>query len=398
MYFFQIRFVPLDFYWNIKLINDASMESAKAEYDISSKTRYMHINTYTYFAYTEDMVRGEKTEALLNDTMANFKQLWTNQWLPEIKAHLNYWESYPLDNAELGDLLKHFEETEKRVKRLWEIHQIIGTPMILSVTLFEEMYLDLFPESGPFDVYELLSGFSNKIIESGQALWALSQKVKDIPEVEDIFRQNDLVDVIKQLKASDAAKAFITELQSYLEKYGRQSDKKLLRYPFHIESPESVIKNIQNYINQSNMNVMVDMEEAIQKREQKLSAIGEKLNAYPKPVTKTFEFLLKAAQTGHMLKEEHNFWIDSQVLFYQRQMILTLARCLVKKGLFQTENDIFYLKPEEIRQCSESFLTNTKADIDHVLLIQERKNQEKQFSSSTPPQMLGTISSTPHPP
>jgi len=121
---------------------------------------------------------------------------------------------------------------------------------MLAISQFADLYADLFEEAEPFAAYQLLAGFSNKTVESGQQLWALSRQILASSAVQQCFGHNSANAILAALAQSAAGRHFLTAFNDYLATHGYRADKLSLHAPFWVEEPVPVIKNLQNYIQQ----------------------------------------------------------------------------------------------------------------------------------------------------
>jgi pyruvate,water dikinase len=200
----------------------------------------------------------------------------------------------------MPELLVHFDETTRRFKRLWEIHFMIGLPMLLSMSLFDDFYRDLFGRQSAFDAVRLLQGFDNKTLETDRALWHLSRKALAVPAVRTVLEEQAAADVIPVLGQSSEGQSFLAELHAYLDEYGQRCASSGGNAfdpaePSWIEDPTPVIKNLKDYITQPDRNLDAEMAKQATERERLLAEICEQLRVYPQPVVGQFR---SAAQGG----------------------------------------------------------------------------------------------------
>ena len=389
---------PLDFSF-IQII-DGGIDKAAQVYDIPIVTYDRHINSYLYIAVVpqesspdEMAAQAQRSEEKLKDAMGNLGELWEKEWLPEIQQCMVYFEEYDLRGAHIPALLEHLNETERRLHRVWEIHFLLIIPTMLVISEFADMYQDLFSDASEFDAYELLVSFENRTVESGQLLWKLSRKALASPTLRQVFAENPASNVIAKLSESADGKAFLAELNGYLELYGHRADKITLNYPCWIENPTPVIKNLQDYIAQPERDLLAEMEKIAARREQRIEEVREQLQGYPQPIVQQFEFFLEAAQVGNILKEEHGHWIDFKVFYQTRQILLEIGRRLAEAGIIDVRDDVFYLYLNELKEV----VARQAGDQELHSLIDERKAIEQRFAALTPPPMLGTFPSDPPP-
>src|SRR5206468_3241356 len=75
-------------------------------------------------------------------------------------------------NAELA---AHLETAVELMRRAWEIHFMTVFPVIVSMSLFEDLHRELLGADDGFEAYRLLQGQSNKSLEADRALYELSR-------------------------------------------------------------------------------------------------------------------------------------------------------------------------------------------------------------------------------
>jgi len=160
----------------------SGFNSANEAYEIPIRAHTQHINTYLYDSmeptapHEEMEAKGKRAEENVRAAMPRLEERWKGEWLPEIKEHLAYWDSFDLRGATMPELLIHLDETLDRVRRLWAIHFLVVYPAYVAISQFDDLYRDLFGEGGAFDSYRLLQGFDNKTLETNRALWGLSRR------------------------------------------------------------------------------------------------------------------------------------------------------------------------------------------------------------------------------
>jgi pyruvate,water dikinase len=329
--------------------------------------------------------RGKRAEEKLNDTMGRLAERWDTEWLPEIKNFLAYCDAFDLTGADTPDLLAHLDAMLERSNRIWCIHFQIVTPIYVAMGLFDDLYRDLFGNEGAFDAYRLLEGFDNKTLETNRSLWDLSRKALATPEVCRVLEERAGSEVVAALEGSPAGQAFLEELNAFLDAYGHRGPTWGMSLPGWIEDPTPVINNLKDYVTQSEGDPGAELEALAAEREQALAEARERLKGYPQQVTNQFEFLLKAAQEGIVLTEDHGFWIDFIGLYRIRKVFMEVGRRLAGAGVIETPDDIFQLKLDELRASSVASPPD-----DRRSLIAERRAELEHFSAVTPPPKLGT--------
>ena len=88
-----------------------------------------------------------------------------------------------------------------------------------------------------------------------------------------------------------------------------------------------------------------------------------------------------------MIQENHNYWIDTQVVYEVRRVVLEVGRRLARNGGVVAADDVFHLRLEELGDLS--------ADLRAV--VAERKQELERFSTVASPPVLGTLPPGPPP-
>ncbi len=361
-------------------------------YEIPIRPHTRRINTYHYFSMAPVMAPPEELEAMgersrekLGEAMARLGESWSGEFLPEIRQYLEDWDRFDLRGASMPELLAHLDETVARLRRLWEIHFTIAFPMLMSMSTFEEFYGDLFGSDGAFDAYRLLQGLDNKTVETGRELWRLSRRALEMPEVRKVLEEEAAADVVSALEGSAEGREFLAELDAYLDEYGQRGDMWGVSYPTWAENPTPVIKMLKDYIGQSGGGPDEELASLSAEREQFLAQTRERLGGYPQAVRDEFEFLLKAAQEGVVLSEDHGFWIDFNSTARVRKVVMEFGRRFAEAGVIERPDDVFHLNFDEIRET-----TSELPNLDRSNLVAERKAEFERFARIQPPPALGT--------
>jgi pyruvate,water dikinase len=188
------------------------------------------------------------------------------------------------------------------------------------------------------------------------------------------------------LESSAEGRVFLTDLHAYLETYGKRGNTwfMLAETPW-IDDPTPVIRTLKDYITQPERDPDTEMTALAAAREAALAQIRTQLQGYPQAVAGQFEGLLQAAQTGTVLQEDHNFWIDYRSTYEMRRVICEFGRRFAAAGVIDAEGDIFSLTFDEIRTAAEALPERTQQAV-----VAERKAEMARFATIQPPFALGT--------
>ncbi|MGE3268086.1 MAG: PEP-utilizing enzyme [Chloroflexota bacterium] len=382
----------------VRVLYEHGFNTAAARYQLPIRAAARRINAYHYSAMAPNIPpeqmeeQGKLAEAEVTPIIDQLGDLWEQEWLPELKQYLATWRAYDLAGADAPQLLAHLEWTLERLHRIWEIHFLIAFPMLLSISMFDDFYRDLFGDEDAFQAYRLLQGFDNKTLESNRELWGLSRKAVAAPEVRAAFETLPIQEVIPALEQSAAGQEFLGHLHTFLSEYGRRGDSWGLRRPGWIEDPSSVLRNLKDYVQQPDRDLGSERAALIEERERVLAETRQRLQGYPRQVVGQFEGLLKAAQVANVLSEEHGFWIDFSTTYEVRLVILELGRRFAATGVIDHADDIFVLSLDEIRATASEL-----PGLDRRALVAERKAELEAAAKVTAPPVLGTPPAGPPP-
>ncbi len=383
----------------IRIAQENGFARATEAYGMPFRLRPRLINHYLYTAVAPIMGSPEEMEAMgkrsqgkLGDAMARLGERWSGEFLPEIRQHLEYWDRFDLRGASMPELLVHLDETVTRFRRLWEIHFTVNFPMMLSISMFEEFYRDLFGSDGAFDAYRLLQGLDNKTVETGRELWRLSREALEMPEVRKVLEEDAAADVLPALEGSTEGQEFLAKLNAYLDEYGQRGDLWGVSYPTWAEDPTPVIKMLKDYVTQSGGGPDEELAALAAERERLVAESRERLKGYPQAVRDEFESSLKAAQEGMVLSEDHGFWIDFNSTARVRKVVMEFGRRFAEAGLIERADDVSHLNLDEVRETAERLPEPDRSEI-----VAGRKAELERFAGIEPPPALGTPPEGPPP-
>jgi pyruvate,water dikinase len=388
--------------WYLEIVYGYGNEASGRFYGKSIRSKARRINTYFYWHYSsiapdgsaeeqaQQLVRAEELTAA---AIARLAELWNAEFLPEIERHFAAWEAFDLHGASLAALLNHLDESITRARRLWEIHHVIGDPALFAMSMFDDLYRDLFGAEHAADGYRLLQGFSNLTIEAEHALWDVRRKIADVPDVRHVLATTRPADVPAALAASPHGQAFLADLRAFLDRYGRRSNRCFeLGEPSWIEDPTPVIKQLQSSLARPARDPRDEMAALAIQREQALALARERLLGYPKVVIDRFEALLQAAQAATVIHDDHNFWLDQRCTHQLRQVLLECGRRLAAADMLEQPDNVFFLMLDELR---ESMIAEPRHN--RRPLVAGRRAEMEYFRTITPPALLGTPPRDPSP-
>jgi phosphohistidine swiveling domain-containing protein len=353
---------------------------------------YRRINTYFYGAAIVPSLPPEELAARLSHAeqqliaaLADYMERWKAEWEPELASYVADWRAFDLAGSTLPQLIAHYDQTLARIARAWEIHFLLVAPMTLAMSQFQDIYQDLFGDESGLGAYQLLQGFDNKSLAADRGLRRLSHLALAEPVVREIIETHDDGTVLGLIESNPAAQPFLAELRAYLDEYGGRAERwNEIVAPSWIEDPTPAIRNIKAYMTQLLRDVTAESERLADERERRLAEVRQTLRDYPQPVVDQFELLLRAAQAGTVLQEDHNYWIDQRCMYEVRRVTQEFGRRFAEAGVIDQTNDVIHLTLAEIRQ-----IAGRRAATSCAALVEERKAELERFRAIRPPAELG---------
>jgi phosphohistidine swiveling domain-containing protein len=388
------QITSLDFDLRIRTLIDGSLAvNAAMGSPFGGESRLIHAYVYSKMVLPDLPAEAineamKKFDAAILAVAAELESRWEKTWLPEIQAILADLTAFELRGAPLPALLQHLAEMERRIKRLWELHAEVLMPTIISISVFDDAYRDLFPDAKSFDVFDLLSGFPNKTVEGSARLWQIGRSAAASPSLRALIVESEPKSLLSALNESPEGRALAAEIQGYLRVYGETNDDLYLDLPTWLEDPTPVLQRLREAVLQPERDLAEELLKTARHREERLAAVRAQLASYPRPVVDEFEALLKAAQVATVLSEDHHFWIDCKVTYHARRASLEIGSRLVERGVLDSPSDVLHLTLAEV--LSLDSLEHPDAPSSHFRgLIAERRAEAARFADVKPPPLLG---------
>lgn len=360
-----------------------------AGYSIPMGAKVARLNTYFFLSIMPNVPPEAMPEKLAEaepkmiEAAGNFWSRWENEWLPEIKGYWEEWQAFDLEGADDTALARALDRLIEIYRRIWTIHFSVIPPAFISISGFQDIYADLFPDASPLDAYRLLQGNENMSLEVDRALWALSRELRANASLRDAFGASPAKETLARLPQTPAGHEFGEHLNAFLARYGRRSNQvQELVDPSWTEDPTPALDSIRAYAAQ---------DEAPDVNHARLAAEAERLandareaiSGYPDQVRAQFEFLLFAARSGSRVQEDHNFWIDQIGQHEMRQFCLEVGNRLTSRGQLASKHDIFMLDMDE----AFDFL---RTGADARPLSAQRRVEIEHWRKIAPPPFVGT--------
>jgi len=255
-------------------------------------------------------------------------------------------------------------------------------PVLVSMSLFDDFYSEVLGGEDTYGPYRLLQGQDNMSLLVDRALYALSRRALSSDDVLRVLETSAAGDVVAELGGSDEGREFLAELDAFLAEHGCRTSLYIsVSASSWIEDPTPLITVLQDAVTQPERDHEAELEAFAEEREQLTDEARERLAGFPEAVRGQFEFLLGAARQGSVLQEDHNYWIDTQVVYEVRRVALELGRRLAANGGTDSPDDVFHLRLDELDDLSA----------DRHVIVAERRQEMDGFSTVSSPPVLGSL-------
>ncbi|MBT3941871.1 MAG: hypothetical protein HOE75_10920 [Chloroflexi bacterium] len=276
-------------------------------------------------------------------------ELWESSYRPETEALTRLILAWASPDDSLTELLDRYDEVESAWRRCGELHTISTGLAGVAMRQFDEFCRDQFGDEGTRIAVESISGMPNMSVESGKALWELSRRVLEHPEVADLLRTRTLSDFLAELASVAGGLASRTLLGDFLAVWGQRNESYYeVEFDTWIEDPKFVLITLRNYINTpEDQSPAALHKKVVGARLTRTEDVRNRLSESG-PLD---EFLLgqSRAQQHTVLMEDHNYYIDQRAYTSLRIPHQAIGARLVQAGALESANDVFFLHVDEIK-------------------------------------------------
>ena len=316
-------------------------------------------------------------------------QAWSEGWLAEVKQQLAALARYDLTQP-LPALLADLDDASRRAARISERHAQ-QFPILNTILFeFEQFYQDLFGQEG-LPHYQLLHQYEPYLIKGNRRLWELGRRIQRQPALSALFLNTKPENLWSQLAAAPEARLILSELQTFLDDYGKQGEMiGYFRFPYWADDPTPVLINLQTHVAHPEHDLAAELYRKQQQQAAAVAAVRGQLIPYPQPVIDQFEALLAKAQKATFMLDEHIYWMELAPGYHLRQLLLAIGRAFQQTGCLEQADDIFYLRLAELRPLAAR-------PVSQAALIAERKAEMARWEQMTPLPFIGEFPTEPPP-
>jgi phosphohistidine swiveling domain-containing protein len=357
------------------------------------------INGYLYSAIVP---RDDKSAAMLGPYYgwiaptyaSNFLDWWQNRYLPEILRNFEYLDNYDTKSATLNELMVFLEEAIDIQERNFRLHWILNLAQFQSSLDLQAAVAEVIGEVDPALIGRILVSIKDRNWDSLEGLWRLKEKVKADAGLKAIFDSGETATaILPALEASGKGKAFLQDVQDYLEEFGYKASMYPHEYinPLWVEDPLPAIENIKGYL-ASDYDYPAQLKRIV---EDHYAAIEELKSMAPNDASSEQRQKLYTAidlATKMMpLTPDHHFYMDQGTFGRLRLVLLDIGRHMTEIGLLRDPEDIMFLEYDQLR----AYVGNPKSadnpdGYDGMGVIKEARRKWEDAHNVRPRDWVGT--------
>jgi phosphohistidine swiveling domain-containing protein len=363
--------------------------TAQAQYDSPVAVTNRHINYYMYASFHPLHDEAELADRLtryrqtLADKVPGVGRRWDEEWKPAIITRNRAEQQTDYTRLDNEGLIGHLGEMKERMTFLWHVHGHINFVLISSAK-YCDYYDEVMQQADPTEAYQTLQGFETESVRATRGLWRLSRLVRANPELVALFQSRSPNELPVALEATEASRAFLAELHTYLDDFGWRSDAVYdLGDVTWREDPSIPLGALTSYVGvDDSADPDILFERALETRDRLLAAARARLAAEPDKLAR-FDELYEAARYSNPLTEDHAFWIDQMWIAIFRRFVLHIGDRLAANGQLDQASDVFYLTEPEL---IDALRNGTEGSA----VTAQRRAEHRAWAAVEPPPVLGT--------
>lgn len=303
---------------------------------------------------------------------------WDSLWLPEIQSYLDRWQHFDRATATPEQLLEHLDQSRTWIARSWEIHDRLEFSADPVLALVSEV-LGWTDE----DARDLVVGVESKSIEGDDALRDVARVALETPAVRQAFIDLAPGEIFEALSTTPEADGFRARLQDYLDEFGLRSDNfHDIAIPTWTEEPAPVLALLKLYVREPAYDAAASRRAAEEKRTAAQQRARAEFAERAPDRLEEFERELAFAIRANALNEDHNYWLDQQVMYWARLDMLAAGDQLTASDVIADRDDIFMLTLDQVRAALAA-PTDLRTDVEAA------REELDRWAAVTPPTQLG---------
>jgi phosphohistidine swiveling domain-containing protein len=290
-------------------------------------------------------------------------------------------DTLPVDEMDPVDIFSSFDEYRTEFTRQWGKTILLEQTISLCVGALMACIRSWMPNAPEMLLFQSIKPADDlQSMKPVIAMEELAGAIRSSPVLEDIFSTTPADDVVDRLSATDehAARAFLSQFESYIASYGYRSFNEL-----KLEEPDM----------HEDSSILVRMLYGAIPATAPVAAVGEGDSAKDylrknlNPVKRAlFQLLRKKASRGLAARERTRF-CRTKAFGTTRKMVRSIGSHLARMGYLHRSDDIFYLRIEELTGWFDGALNHSELP---ELVAIRRKQIEEARKFDGPPRFKTT--------
>ena len=256
-----------------------------------------------------------------------------------------------LNEEQVIALARHFA-TENIPRTLFPL--LTAGPSLVAAAILSNR-LEKWGLAGLFP--RLISGLGNNpTVETALALWDLAAAAD--PQVRAVFAREPIAQVPAALSQSDSGRKFLAAMATFLKRHGHRAVREFdFSCPRWRDDPTFVYESVRNYLKHppGESTPRQHYERQLQDHAEAKRELQRAVRYHPLRRLIAWE-LLRLIEQRLPLREAFKFYTLYGAA-HARDLLLEVARRLVKRGLLDSAEDYFFLSIPEIEKVSKAELT-----------------------------------------
>lgn len=303
--------------------------------------------------------------------------VWTNDYLPKIKANCDRVRAGDYDRMSLGDLGDSLEGIVADSVKAFGYTMKAITGFMGPTFGFVEFLQNELGAEGPQLAATLLQGFENGTAAAGAGLSELAEEAAKRPAVAEALRQGHF----DSLESVEGGAEFTARFRTYLDEYGWRVDSwGYLERPTWAENPRLPLTLISRYVNDAERSPAAAHVRAVAQREDAVRDVEARLKADKLP---QFHAMLSTCQAHVPVSEGRALW-QLITIGSLRVPFLALGRKLVAAGALGSADQVFFFNTGELKDAAHSPTPQIRER------AEKRQAAFAHWGTLTPPPFIGT--------
>jgi phosphohistidine swiveling domain-containing protein len=315
-----------------------------------------------------------------------FADWWHDRLVPEMERNFAYLEAQldAADGMSLAETACLLEDAIDVHDRHWKIHWMLNFAQ-LSATLDLRAVMER--TRGSVDealLGRLQNSATDRNWDSIEALWRMKNEVRDDAELRAAFEPEDTGVIAAALRGSERGQRFIAErIEPYQREFGWHAVwSHEFIFPTVREQMEPVLELVRGYLTTD-----YDYPTAIEAMRADIAAASEEiLDGLEGDALEA----MRAANAINLrmapLTPDHHFYIDQGANAHVRLVLLAVGRKLVETGRLDVDDDVMFLRYNELRS-----LIGSADALDARGIVAQRRAERDAARQLQPRDWVGTV-------